>query len=296
MGPGETLQLTENAPAGVDWRFSPSRRLAACLETEAGLSSVREGPPRSSPDIRSVNIPRLRRLPAVLSIQRYTARLLRHAAALAMQKAVPVAAGAMAALLGLDYGGRKWRSANEAAQGQVLPGPPTTMEGRPRSWSPGRQGRRRSRAALEKSPKPGAPSGPCLLLPVSAAVFTLRADARPAGRSDGKSARGCHDPSRRLRPLVSNVTSCADQRSGRDPPSPRSNRVTGNRGVWAPKSVAYMAKPTVSSVFFRNRRAGRFLSGLVKRIAEGCDWHSSLAAPPILALQKDAIGSPRHSA
>src|SRR6202020_3449460 len=46
-----------------------------------------------------------------------TARLLR-ARGLAMQKAVPVGAGAMAALLGLDYEAAV-AVANEAAQGQV---------------------------------------------------------------------------------------------------------------------------------------------------------------------------------
>ena len=70
-----------------------------------------------------------------------TARLLR-TRGLAMQKAVPVGAGAMAALLGLDYEAAI-AVANEAAQGAGLPG-------RQRQWRRTgrrlrRQGRRRSR-------------------------------------------------------------------------------------------------------------------------------------------------------
>src|SRR5450631_120574 len=67
--------------------------------------------PRSWRAIRSANIPRLRPPAASASP---TPR----ACGLAMQKAVPVGVGAMAALLGLDYEAAV-AVANEAAQGQV---------------------------------------------------------------------------------------------------------------------------------------------------------------------------------
>ena len=117
-GPADELTLTENAQPAL---MAVSLAAMRVLEAEAGLDLARDA--NSSPAIRSANIRRSRR-PARFRIAD-TARLLRirgHA----MQKAVPVGQGAMAALLGLEFdaarGGRaaKPRRARSAR-------PPTTM-------------------------------------------------------------------------------------------------------------------------------------------------------------------------
>ena len=107
----------------------------------------------SSPAIRSANI---RRSPPPAPLRsRDTARLLRirgHA----MQKAVPVGVGAMAALLGLDLRGRG-RGRGGSRAGRRSARPPTTMAAA-RSWSPATRPRSSARS---RSPRPRAPSARC---------------------------------------------------------------------------------------------------------------------------------------
>ena len=109
-GPAETLTLTENAQPAL---MAVSLAAMRVLETEAGVDLARDA--HSSPAIRSANIRRSPR-PAPSRIGD-AARLLRIRGR-AMQKAVPVGAGAMAALLGLDFE-QAVAVAAEAAQGQV---------------------------------------------------------------------------------------------------------------------------------------------------------------------------------
>ena len=82
---------------------------------ERSRASISNAMPRSSPAIRSGNIPRSR--PRARSRIADTARLLRIRGR-AMQEAVPVGVGAMAALLGLEFDAAVAVAA-EAAQGQV---------------------------------------------------------------------------------------------------------------------------------------------------------------------------------
>ena len=119
-----------------------------------------------------------------------TARLLR-TRGLAMQKAVPVGVGAMAALLGLDYEAAV-AVANEAAQGQVCQaandngGGQVVVSG--------------DKAAVERALEIAKTKGAkrAMLLPVSA-PFHCRADAA-RGRRDGESACRRHHQAGRLRP------------------------------------------------------------------------------------------------
>ena len=110
-----------------------------------GRHRSRSATPSSSPAIRSANIPRSRP-PAAFTIAD-TARLLRIRGR-AMQQAVPVGTGAMAALLGLELdaarggGGARRRRARSATS-------PTTMAAA-RSWFPAT--RRRS-SARSRSPR-----------------------------------------------------------------------------------------------------------------------------------------------
>src|SRR6266576_5956744 len=109
-GPGETLQLTENAQPAL---MAVSIATLRVLEAEAGLSVA-----RNAAFVAGHSLGEYSALAAAGSLTvSDTARLLR-IRGLAMQKAVPVGVGAMAALLGLDYEAAV-AVANEAAQGQV---------------------------------------------------------------------------------------------------------------------------------------------------------------------------------
>src|SRR5229473_530422 len=109
-GPAETLQLTENAQPAL---MAVSLATLRVLETEAGFSVGRD-----AAFVAGHSLGEYSALAAAGSFSiSDTARLLR-TRGLAMQKAVPVGAGAMAALLGRDYEAAV-AVANEAAQGQV---------------------------------------------------------------------------------------------------------------------------------------------------------------------------------
>lgn len=109
-GPAETLQLTENAQPAL---MAVSLATLRVLETEAGIDIARD-----AAFVAGHSLGEYSALAAAgtFSISD-TAKLLR-TRGLAMQKAVPVGVGAMAALLGLDYDAAV-AVAEEAAQGQV---------------------------------------------------------------------------------------------------------------------------------------------------------------------------------
>src|ERR1700744_4560142 len=109
-GPAETLQLTENAQPAL---MAVSLATMRVLEGEAGFSIAKD-----AAFVAGHSLGEYSALAAAGSLAiSDTARLLR-IRGLAMQKAVPVGAGAMAALLGLDYEAAVG-VAEEAAQGQV---------------------------------------------------------------------------------------------------------------------------------------------------------------------------------
>src|SRR5436190_548310 len=109
-GPAETLQLTENAQPAL---MAVSLATLRVLEMEAGFAVGRD-----AAFVAGHSLGEYSALAAAGSLSvSDSARLLR-TRGLAMQKAVPVGAGAMAALLGLDYEA-VMAVAGEAAQGQV---------------------------------------------------------------------------------------------------------------------------------------------------------------------------------
>src|SRR5947199_2053231 len=109
-GPAETLQLTENAQPAL---MAVSLATLRVLETEAGFSVGRD-----AAFVAGHSLGEYSALAAAGSLSiSDTARLLR-TRGLAMQKAVPVGAGAMAALLGRDYETAA-AVADEAAQTEV---------------------------------------------------------------------------------------------------------------------------------------------------------------------------------
>lgn len=109
-GPAETLQLTENAQPAL---MAVSMAALRVLESEVGFSVARD-----AAYVAGHSLGEYSALAAAGSLTiADTARLLR-TRGLAMQKAVPVGAGAMAALLGVDYE-TAVAVAEEAAQGQI---------------------------------------------------------------------------------------------------------------------------------------------------------------------------------
>ena len=171
-----------------------------------------------------------------------------------MQKAVPVGVGAMAALLGLDYEAAV-AVADEAAQGQVCQaandngGGQVVVSG--------------DKAAVDRAVEIAKTKGAkrAMLLPVSApfhcALMQPAADAMAKALADVTIKAPAA-------PLVSNVLAAPIT----DPDEIRRRLVEQVTGTvrWR-ESVAYMAGQGVTRFF--EIGAGKVLSGLVKRIADG---------------------------
>ena len=270
-GPAETLQLTENAQPAL---MAVSIAALRVLETEAGFSVKRD-----AAFVAGHSLGEYSALAAAGSLSiSDTARLLR-TRGLAMQKAVPVGVGAMAALLGLDYD-VAIGVAEEAAQGQVCQaandngGGQVVVSG--------------DKAAVERAIEIAKVKGAkrAMLLPVSA-PFHCRL-MQPAAEAMATALRDViiNVPAS---PLISNVL--ASPISSPDDIRRRLvEQVTGT--VRWRESVAYMASQGVTRFF--EIGAGKVLSGLVKRISDGAIG-ISVGSPNDLAGAKDAMAAV-HSA
>jgi [acyl-carrier-protein] S-malonyltransferase len=206
------------------------------------------------------------------------ARLLR-TRGLAMQKAVPVGAGAMAALLGLDYE-TAMAVADEAAQGQVCQaandngGGQVVVSG--------------DKAAVDRAVEIAKARGAkrAMLLPVSAPFHCKL--MQPAADAMAKALAGVaiKPPAA---PLVSNVLASALT----DPDEIRRRLVDQITGTvrWR-ESVGYMASHGVTR--FLEIGAGRVLSGLVKRIADGAVG-IPVGGPNDIAAAKEALAAAKSA-
>src|SRR2546430_8112681 len=270
-GPAETLQLTENAQPAL---MAVSIATLRVLQTEAGFSVGRD-----AAFVAGHSLGEYSALAAAGSLSiSDTARLLR-TRGLAMQKAVPVGAGAMAALLGLDYDAAV-AVANEAAQGQVCQaandngGGQVVVSG--------------DKAAVDRAVEIAKTKGAkrAMLLPVSApfhcALMQPAADAMAKALADVIIKAPAA-------PLVCNVLAGPIS----DPAEIRRRLVEQVTGTvrWR-ESVAYMAGHGVTRFF--EIGAGKVLSGLVKRIADGAVG-VSVGGPNDIAGAKDALAA-AHSA
>ena len=261
-GPDQTLMLTENAQPAL---MAVSLAAMRVLETEAGVDLAR--------DARFVAGHSLGEYSALaaagaLSIAD-TARLLRIRGR-AMQKAVPVGTGAMAALLGLDFE-QAVTVAGEAAQDQVCQaandngGGQVVVSG--------------DKAAVERAVELAKARGArrAMMLPVSApfhcTLMQPAADAMAAAlaRVTVKSpvvpvvvnvlAKPIRDPADIVDALVAQVTGTVRWRD----------------------SIAFMADAGVTR--FYEVGAGKVLSGLVRRVAEGASG-VSIGTPDDVAAFK----------
>ncbi|MEH2509298.1 [acyl-carrier-protein] S-malonyltransferase [Nitrobacteraceae bacterium AZCC 1564] len=268
-GPAETLQLTENAQPAL---MAVSMATLRVLETEAGIDVARD-----AAFVAGHSLGEYSALAAAGSFSiSDTARLLR-TRGLAMQKAVPVGVGAMAALLGLDYEAAV-AVAEEAAQGQVCQaandngGGQVVVSG--------------DKAAVERALEIAKTKGAkrAMMLPVSA-PFHCRL-MQPAADAMAEALAGV-TINKPKAPVVSNVLAAAIT----NPDEIRKRLIEQVTGTvrWR-ESVAYMAGQGVTR--FLEIGAGKVLSGLVKRIADGAVG-VSVGGPGDIAAAKDTISSAR---
>ena len=270
-GPSETLQLTENAQPAL---MAVSIATLRVLETEAGFSVARD-----AAFVAGHSLGEYSALAAAGSLTvSDTARLLRIRGQ-AMQKAVPVGAGAMAVLLGLDYEAAA-AIANEAAQGQVCQAANDNGAGQVVVSG--------DKAAVDRALEIAKTKGAkrAMLLPVSAPfhckLMQPAADAMERALADISIRKPAA-------PLVANVLATEIT----DPDEIRRRLVEQVTGTvrWR-ESVAYMASRGVTRFF--EIGAGKVLSGLVKRIADGA-MGVAVGGPADIAAAKDALAAARSA-
>jgi [acyl-carrier-protein] S-malonyltransferase len=244
-GPADRLMLTENAQPAL---VAVSLAAMQVLETEAGLDLKRD-----AQFVAGHSVGEYAALAAAGSISIADAVLLVRTRGLAMQRAVPAGAGAMAALMGVDFaeaaaiaaeaaGAQVCQAANDNGGGQVV------ISG--------------DRAAVERAVAIAKDKGVrrAMMLPVSGPFHS--ALMQPAAEVMREAlARVAIKPP--VVPLVSNVRAAATSDPG-EIARGLVEQVTGT--VRWRESVAYMAAAGVTT--FYEVGAGKVLTGLVKRIAE----------------------------
>ncbi|MFO1098875.1 MAG: ACP S-malonyltransferase [Xanthobacteraceae bacterium] len=245
-GPAETLMLTENTQPAL---MAVSLATLRVLESEAGLDLARE-----AAFVAGHSLGEYSALAAAGALTiADTARLVRIRGR-AMQKAVPVGMGAMAALIGLEFD-QAAAVAAEAAQGQVCQAANDNGAGQVVVSG--------DKAAVERAIEIAKGQGAkrAALLPVSAPFHCalMRPAAEVMAEALAKVAvrRPCV-------PLVANVAA----KPVSEPTAIVDGLIAQVTGTvrWR-ESVAFMAGAGVG--MFYEVGAGKVLTGLVKRIASG---------------------------
>ncbi|GGC69035.1 ACP S-malonyltransferase [Chelatococcus reniformis] len=245
-GPLDELTLTANTQPAL---MAVSMAALRVLEAEAGLDLGRE-----ATFVAGHSLGEYAALAAARSLTLADAARLLRIRGEAMQKAVPVGAGAMAALLGLDYADAA-AVAKDAAQGEVCAAANDN--------GPGQVVVSGHRAAVERAIALAQARGAkrAIMLPVSAPFHC--ALMQPAADAMAE-ALGRVTIAKPLVPLVANVS--AEPVS--DPAAIRDGLVAQVTGTvrWR-ECIGAMAAAGVES--FYEVGAGKVLSGLAKRIATG---------------------------
>jgi [acyl-carrier-protein] S-malonyltransferase len=265
-GPAETLMLTENAQPAL---MAVSIATLRVLESEAGISV------KNAKFVAGHSLGEYSALAAAGAFSvSDTAKLLRTRGR-AMQKAVPVGVGAMAALLGLEYDVAV-ATAREAAQGQVCD--PANDNGGGQVVVSG------NKEAVDRAVEIAKGKGAkrAMLLPVSAPFHCSLMQTAADVMTDALAKVTINRPAV---PLVSNVLASAIS----DPDEIRRRLIEQVTGTvrWR-ESVAYMAGHGVTRFF--EIGAGKVLTGLVKRIADGAVG-VSISGPGDIAAAKDALAA-----
>jgi len=247
-GPQDTLTLTQNAQPAL---MAVSLAVMGVLQAEVGLDLKR--------DAKFVAGHSLGEYSALAAAGAFSiadaARLLRTRGQ-AMQKAVPVGVGAMAALLGLDYDAATAVAA-EAAQGEVCQAANDNGAGQVVVSG--------HKSAVERAVEIAKAKGAkrAMLLPVSAPFHCALMQPAADVMAEALSKVAVNPPAV---PVVSNVKASALSDPG-EIVKALVAQVTGT--VRWRESVAYMAQQGVTT--FYEIGAGKVLSGLIKRIADGAN-------------------------
>jgi [acyl-carrier-protein] S-malonyltransferase len=263
-GPIEALTLTENAQPAL---LAVSLAALRALETEAGLDLAR--------DVKFVAGHSLGEYSALAAARALTltdaAKLVRMRGR-AMQKAVPVGTGAMAALLGLDFDaaaavaaeaaqGQVCQAANDNGGGQVVVSGDKAAVERAVEIAKGKGARRAMMLTVS------APFHCALMAPaaeVMAQALTAVTVAKPVlPVVPNVLVRPVSDPAEIVRALIAQVTGTVRWR----------------------ETIAFMAGQGITT--FYEVGAGKVLSGLVKRIAAGTS-SVSIGTPEEVAAFKSA--------
>ncbi len=269
-GPADRLMLTENAqPALVAVSLAAMR----VLESEAGVDLARE-----AQFVAGHSVGEYAALAAAGAIGIADAARLVRTRGRAMALAVPAGAGAMAALIGVDFEAAAMIAA-EAAQGQVCQaandngGGQVVISG--------------DRAAVERAVAIAKDKGVrrAMMLPVSGPFHSALMQPAADVMRDALAAVSIKPP---VVPLVANVLA-APTSDPRQIVRGLIEQVTGT--VRWRKSVAFMAAAGVTT--FYEVGAGKVLSGLVKRIDEGASG-VTIGTPEEVAAFKAARGAAGH--
>jgi len=245
-GPADTLTLTENAQPAL---MAVSLAVLRVLEGEAGIVVAR--------DAQFVAGHSLGEYSALAAAGAFTiadaARLLRLRGQ-AMQKAVPVGVGAMAALIGLEFDAAS-AVATEAARGEVCQAANDNGAGQVVVSG--------SKAAVERAVEIAKAKGAkrAMLLPVSAPFHCILMQPAADAMAEALAKVSVRPPAV---PLVANVLAKAIV----DPAEIVRSLIAQVTGTvrWR-ESVVYMAGAGVTN--FYEIGAGKVLSGLIKRLAQG---------------------------
>jgi [acyl-carrier-protein] S-malonyltransferase len=265
-GPGDTLTLTENAQPAL---MAVSLATMRVLEDEAGVDLKRDAAFVAGHSLGEYSALAVARALSIAD----AARLLR-VRGLAMQKAVPVGKGAMAALIGLELGDVKsiaaeagsagiCAAANDNGGGQVvLSGEKLAVE-----------------RAVEVAKARGAKRA--MLLPVSAPFHCSLMQPAADAMAEALAKVSVKPP---LVPLVANVLA----RPISDPAEIVRSLVAQVTGTvrWR-ESIQFMAQAGVTT--FYEVGAGKVLTGLNKRIADAATV-SSIGMPDDISRYKAARG------
>lgn len=265
-GPADTLTLTENAQPAL---MAVSLAAMAVLETEAGVDLKRD-----AAFVAGHSLGEYSALAAAGALSIADAARLLRIRGRAMQKAVPVGAGAMAAMIGIELGDVKavvsevanigvCAAANDNGGGQVV------ISG--------------AKAAVEQAVEVAKARGVkrAMMLPVSAPFHCPLMQPAADAMAEALAKVPVKPP---VVPLVANVRA---QPISEPSEIVRSlvEQVTGT--VRWRESVLFMAQSGVTA--FYEVGAGKVLTGLIKRIAETAT-SSALGTPEDVARFKAARG------
>jgi [acyl-carrier-protein] S-malonyltransferase len=254
-GQAETLTLTQNAQPAL---MAVSLAAMRVLESEGGVSLERD-----AAFVAGHSLGEYSALAAARSLSIADAARLLRVRGLAMQKAVPVGVGAMAALIGLEYGAAKVIAA-EAAGAEVCAA--ANDNGGDQVVLSGDKGA--VARAVEIAKTRGAKRA--MLLPVSAPFHCALMQPAADAMAEALASVAVKRPSV---PLVANVLAQPIS----DPLSIVRSLVEQVTGTvrWR-ESVLFMVQAGVST--FYEVGAGRVLTGLIKRIAPAATA-SAIGAP-----------------